>query len=88
MFHNAGAKGLDLRAATETPLDARHTLVHATWMLRLLDGTPKDDLNLRSTFLLRRDASNGWQIATSVYHYELGEVLATVAAKGPDDQRP
>ena len=73
LFESAGSDGLELDQLIETPLDDVHTLVGATWQLRMRDpgGGP---VTLRSTFVLQRDGAT-WRIVVYINHEDIGQLL-------------
>jgi hypothetical protein len=77
LFDSLGAGEAQLHEARELPLDETHTLVRTVWKMPL-NPTPagRNELLLRSTFLLRR-TSDGWRIAAYLNHEDVTALVAT-----------
>lgn len=76
LFESAGSDGLELDQLTETPLDDVHTLVGATWHLRMPDPG-RGPVPVRSTFMLRREGAT-WRIVVYINHEDIGQLVGNL----------
>jgi len=80
LFQAIGSDGLELAAITETPLDDAHTLVQTSWKLRMGNESPRDDITLLSTFVLRKQ-KGAWRIALYLNHQDIPKLFGDLAAR-------
>jgi len=78
LFEAIGGDGMELADLSETPLDDRHTLVRTSWNLRMRNGTGRDPISLRSTFILRRD-DGAWRIVLYLNHQDMAKFFTGLA---------
>lgn len=78
LFRAIGSAGLDLCDIAEMPLDDAHTLVRATWQLRWCDASARDQITLRSSFVLRKH-DGAWRIAVYLNHQDLPRMFGDLA---------
>lgn len=77
LFHSIGATTAELAEASELRLDERHRLVRTSWTM----AVPQDrkagagEIVLRSTFLLRKEASS-WQVVVYLNHEDVAALIA------------
>jgi len=86
LFEAIGSDGMELAELSETPLDDRHTLVRTSWNLRMRNGTGRDPISLRSTFILRRD-DGAWRIVLYLNHQDMTKFFTELAPPGHSAQR-
>ena len=86
LFEAIGSDGMELAELSETPLDNRHTLVRTSWNLRMRNGTGRDPISLRSTFILRRD-DGAWRIVLYLNHQDMAKFFTELAPPGHSAQR-
>ena len=86
LFEVIGSDGMELAELSETPLDDRHTLVRTSWNLRMRNGTGRDPISLRSTFILRRD-DGAWRIVLYLNHQDMTKFFTELAPPGHPAQR-
>jgi hypothetical protein len=80
LFAAIGSDGLELADIGELPLDDTHTLVRASWNLRMRDPSRRSPVTLHSTFVLRREDGT-WRIALYLNHQDLSKVLNDLAGQ-------
>jgi len=79
LFHAVGSDGLKLADITEVPLDDIHTLVRTEWKLLMNTERRRDDITLRSTFVLRQNGA--WRIALYLNHQNMPRLFGDLAAQ-------
>jgi hypothetical protein len=88
LFDSIGARGMDLTALTETPLDDLHTLAETTWSVRFgSEARSTEPLEFGATFLLRLDGGR-WRIVVYLNHHDVvaGVQSRANALPGRSDQ--
>lgn len=89
LFDSIGARGMDLAALVETPLDDLHTLAETTWSVRFgPDARSAEPLEFGATFVLRLDGGR-WRIVVYLNHHDVVTVVRSRADAKPgrSDQR-
>jgi len=86
LFEAIGSEGMELAELSETPLDDRHTLVRTSWNLRMRNGTGRDPISLRSTFILRKD-DRAWRIVLYLNHQDMAKFFTELAPPGRSAHR-
>ena len=78
LFRSIGSDGLELADISEMPLDDAHTLVRTAWTLRMDSESPREDITLLSTFVLRRQ-NGAWRIALYLNHQDITKLFGDLA---------
>ena len=70
MFASSGYASSTLTDITETPLDDSYVLVDTKWIMKALDPAKKQDIELASSFILRR-TDNSFEIVFYLNHQDI-----------------